>query len=136
MPAIPWKRFADPDPQQEYLVLATHLPLRSYWRIPDFLRLTLAVQRQLAASEGLVGYSLLAEPMRKTFWTLSAWVDAGHLGAFTRALPHAEVMRQLRPHMGPTRFKTWKVPGTALPVSWADARAHLVSPTEAQREPR
>lgn len=132
MPAIPWKTFADVDPQRHYLVMASRLPLRSYRQIPSFLRLTLAVRRQLAASEGLVGYALFAQLPQKTFWTLSAWEDSARLQAFARAMPHAAVMHQLRPHMAPTTFTTWEAPGRALPVSWEDARARLLSATEAQ----
>ncbi len=41
--------------------MASRLPLRSYRQILRFLRLTLTIRRQLAASEGMVGYSLLAQ---------------------------------------------------------------------------
>ena len=136
MPAIPWTSFIDADPQREYLVMASRLPLRSYRQVPQFLRLTLAVQRQLAASEGLVGYSLLAQVTKKTFWTLSVWEDAERLAAFARAMPHAEVLRRLRPHMAPTTFTTWEVPGRALPVSWEDATARLLAAAQTQPDMR
>ena len=129
MPAIPWTNFTEIDPRREYLVMASRLPLRSYLQIPKFLRLTLAVRRQLARSDGLVGYSLLAQPLSKTFWTLSAWVDGERLGAFARAMPHTDVMEQLRPHMDKTTFVTWRVRGDALPVSWKDATARIRAAT-------
>ena len=129
MPAIPWKTFAEADPTREYLVMASRLPLRSYLRVPLFLRLTLVVRMQLAAAGGLVGYALLAEPRSKTFWTLSAWRSQDELDAFARTLPHAAVMRRLRPHMGETAFVTWSVPGAALPIAWVDAKAHLAGTT-------
>jgi hypothetical protein len=125
MPPLPWKSFGEIDPAHEYLVLAPYLPLRSYWRIPQFFRLTVAIQKQLASSPGLAGYSLLAQPLSKHFYTLSAWRGQEDLDAFVRALPHADVMRRLRPHMGRTRFATWTVPGTALPIRWHDAKARL-----------
>ena len=136
MPAIPWKTSIDADPEREYLVMVSRLPLRSYRQIPRFLRLTMAVRRQLAASEGLVGYSLLAQPTKKTFWTLSAWVGDEHVAAFARTMPHVEVMRQLRPHMAPATFVTWTVPGAALPLSWADAMARLRSGATPERATR
>ena len=116
--------------------MASRLPLRSNRQIPRFLRLTMAVRRQLAASEGLVGYSLLAQPTKKTYWTLSAWVDDEHVATFARTMPHVEVMRQLRPHMAPTTFVTWTVPGTALPLSWADTMARLRSGATPERATR
>jgi heme-degrading monooxygenase HmoA len=125
MPALPWTSFVEIEPDRQYLVMASRLPLRSYWKVPAFLRLTLAVRRQLANADGLVGYPLLAEPLAKRFWTLSAWRSGDHLAAFARALPHADVVRRLRPHMVPTTFVTWNVAGSALPVRWDEAKARL-----------
>lgn len=125
MPAIPWKSFASVDPDREYLVMASRLPLKSYLRVPQFMRLTMAVRGQLATAEGLMGYSLTTELPGKRFFTLSAWTDQQHLDAFARALPHLDVMRTLRPHMLPTTFLTWTVPGREIPVSWDLARSRL-----------
>ena len=125
MPAIPWTTFIDADPEQEYLVMASRLPLQSFLYIPTFLRLTLAVRRQLARTEGLVGYALNAELTKKTFWTVSVWVDDEHLGRFARAMPHVDVIRQLRPHIAPTTFTTWTARGNELPVTWHDAMRRL-----------
>jgi len=130
MPALPWKGFAEVDPPQQYLVMASRLPLRSHWKILTFLRLTLVVRKQLASANGIVGYSLLAQPLSKRFWTLSAWRSEQGLDAFARALPHADVMRELRPHMDATKFVTWSVPGSALPIPWNEAMAHLNAPAE------
>ena len=127
MPAIPWTSFIDADPEQNYLVMASRLPLRSYRHIPQFLRLTRAVQRQLATTEGLVGYALNAQLTKKTFWTVSAWVDEKHLGNFARAMPHVNVIRQLRPHMAPTNFVTWTARGAELPVSWDEAMTRVMA---------
>lgn len=136
MPAFPWATFTKPDPAQQYLVMASRLPLRSYRTIPAFLRLTFAVRGQLAHAEGLVGYSLLAEPLSKTFWTLSAWRDQASLDAFARALPHADVVRALRPRMAPTTFLTWSVAGRDLPISWTEAKSRLLAAPLAQPRAR
>lgn len=125
MPAIPWKSFENVNPDREYLVMASRLPLKSYLRVPGFMRFTMAVQRQLATAEGLIGYSLTTEVPGKRFFTLSAWTDQQHLDAFARALPHLDVMRKLRPHMLPTTFVTWNVHGRDIPVSWEVARSRL-----------
>ena len=126
MPPLPLA-YQDPtDPDQRYLVMASRLPLRSRRSIPRFLRLTLSVVRQLERTDGLVGYSLLAQPMKGTFWTLSAWTDQQHLDAFARAMPHLAVIRTLRPRMGPTRFQFWTVQGSALPITWKEAIDRLM----------
>jgi hypothetical protein len=132
MPAIPWRRFSAVEPDREYLAMASRLPLVSHRTIPRFLRLTLVVARQLQRTPGLVGYSLLAQPIAKTFWTLSAWQDQHALAAFTRAMPHLQVMKDLRPHMRATTFARWTVHGSTLPVTWTDAIARL---NEAQAQP-
>jgi quinol monooxygenase YgiN len=128
MPTVPWRRRLSPDGAREYLVMASRLPLRSPAQVPRFLGLTLAVVRQLERTEGLVGYSLRAQPLARTFWTLSAWTDAAALGRFAGALPHRAVMTKLRPHMGPTRFETWTCRGDELPVAWDDAVERLLRP--------
>jgi heme-degrading monooxygenase HmoA len=131
MPPIPWRTKVSPAPQRDYLVMASRLPLRSYRTIPRFLALTVSVARQLEGTPGLVGYSLLAQPVRKTFWTLSAWTDEDALNAFARTMPHLAVMGKLRPQMGPTRFVTWTAQGSAVPVAWDDAIERLMGPAAA-----
>ena len=83
--------------------------------------------RQLERTDGLVGYTLLAQPMKKTFWTLSAWTDQAHLDTFARAMPHLAIIRKLRPRMGPTKFTFWTVQGSALPITWDEAIERLMS---------
>ena len=128
MPTVPWRRRLVPEPGTEYLVMASRLPLRSFVKVPRFMGLTVSVVRQLERTDGLVGYSLRAQPLAKTFWTLSAWTDAAALSRFTAEMPHRAVMAGLRPHMGPTRFETWTRPGSALPVSWDEAVERLARP--------
>jgi hypothetical protein len=73
MPALPWIPVCEPKADATLVVMASRLPLRSYARILSFMRATLRIRRQLAKAEGLVGYSLDARLLSKTFWTLSAW---------------------------------------------------------------
>jgi hypothetical protein len=135
MPTVPWRRVVPPQPDAEYLVMASRLPLRALTKVPRFMGLTLSVVRQLERSEGLVGYSLRAQPLAKTFWTLSAWTDDAALSSFARELPHRAVMAKLRPDMGSTRFVTWTCRGSALPVSWNDALPRLLRPAESAPPP-
>ena len=126
MPAIPWRNLSLIEPEREYLVMASRLPLKTHRRIPKFVRLTLAVSRQLHRTSGLVGYSFLARPISKTFWTMSAWEDRRALAAFTRTMPHLQVMKELQTHMmSTTKFTQWTIPGSSFPVSWVEALAQL-----------
>lgn len=124
MPASPWRSFRKADPERDYLVLLSFLPLKSYWRLPAFLWGTAGVMKQLAAAEGLVAYSLLARPFAKNFWTLSVWENEAALQAFVHHPPHMRLMAALTPHMGKTRFTRWKVKGSAIPLRWEDALSH------------
>jgi quinol monooxygenase YgiN len=135
VPTVPWRRRLSPVPDGEYLVMASRLPLRSPAQVPRFLRLTVTVVRQLERTEGVVGYSLRAQPLAKTFWTLSAWTDDAALARFARQMPHASVMARLRPHMGPTRFETWTCRGEELPVAWDDAVQRLLRPAASPPPP-
>jgi heme-degrading monooxygenase HmoA len=125
VPALPWTSSQTVEPDHEYVVLASALPLRRFWTTPGFLRMVLQVRQQLAGAPGLVGYALDAQPLARHYWTLSAWEDHDALTRFVAASPHAAVMTRLRPHMGATRSTTWHLPGSALPPRWPDARARL-----------
>jgi hypothetical protein len=128
VPPMPWTRIRDAEPDTRYLVMATHLPLTRYRYIPSFLVQTMRIRRQLARSEGLVGYSLDAKLLKRQFRTVSAWTTGAEAQRFARAEPHAAIMAVNRPRMGPTRFLTWEATGSDLPISWAMVAERLEAP--------
>jgi hypothetical protein len=128
MPALRWRSFRKAEPDREYLVLLSELPLKSYRALPRFLRFSRQVQRQLKMAPGLVGYSLLARLWRKQFWTLSVWEDEEALMDFVNAVPHRAVMHALQPDLGETQFLRWAIRGDAYPPSWDAALARAISP--------
>jgi hypothetical protein len=87
MPASPWRTFASPEPERDYVALLSYLPLKSHWRVPVFFFYTIQVVKQMASAEGLLGYSVLARPLSKRFWTLSAWRDEAALQTFVQHPP-------------------------------------------------
>jgi quinol monooxygenase YgiN len=103
--------------------MASRLPLKRHRSIPGFLRDALAIRRQLARADGMVGYALDAELARKTFWTFSVWEDQASLDAFASSDPHRAIIRRLRPLMGPTRFEFFQIPGSDLPLTWDQMKA-------------
>ncbi len=121
----PWKSLRPIEAGCEYLALISYLPLKNYRKIPAFLRLTLQVQRQLAATPGVVGYSLQAELRQRRFWTLSAWESQAALMEFVHHVPHSDIMRALAPHMGKTFYTTWKVKGAELALDWGEAKKRV-----------
>jgi len=123
---MPWKSFAEPRDDKEYVALLSFLPLKRYGKIPKFARLTMETMTQLAKSRGLIGYSLGAEPMLKRFWTISAWEDRQSLRDFVEQIPHSRIMQELAPHMDKTGFAEWMVRASEIPIPWAVARQHLL----------
>jgi len=121
----PWKASASLDPDREYLVLASSIPAKSLRSTGKMFRGSSAVRKQLAKADGLVGFSMLASPWRKYYATLSVWRDAAALDAFVAHSPHHELMGELRPVMGPTRFVRWTITGAAGRPSWDDALGRL-----------
>jgi quinol monooxygenase YgiN len=97
MPALPWAPRRAVEPDRTYVAMASRLPLKRRRSIPGFLRDAVAIRRQLARADGMVGYALDAELARKTFWTFSVWEDQASLDAFASSDPHRAIIRRLRP---------------------------------------
>ena len=125
-PPMPWRAFGETQPDGDYLVLLTHLPVRRPTALPTFLRHVWRIRGQLeAAPTGLAGYSLFAQPFSSNYWTLSAWESSAAMGAFMRASPHREAMVELPKVLSEFRTWRWTSTGRALPPSWDDALAHV-----------
>ena len=121
----PWKSLRPIEAEREYLALISYLPLKRYRKIPAFVGLSRQVQRQLASTPGVIGYSLQAQILRRRFWTLSLWESEAALMDFVHHAPHSEIMRELAPHMGKTFYTTWSVKRSDLPLHWGDARKRV-----------
>ena len=111
------------EPGSDYLVMASHLPLKRISSTVRFFRGVSAVRKQLAAADGLVGFTLRAKPLARDYWTLSVWKDEAALREFMRTPPHVQLMTSLKPHMGPTKFLTWT-------ISMTDGRPNLAGALE------
>ena len=115
MPTKPWVTLSQPDPQQEYLVLLSELPLQRFRDLGAFLLYTWRIQGQLRCTPGLLGYSLRAHIRKRQFWTLSMWEGEAALHQFVVENPHGQVMTALREKMGQTRFVRWNTRGSEFP---------------------
>jgi nitrite reductase/ring-hydroxylating ferredoxin subunit len=125
VPVLPWKSFTTAESEREYPALLSHLPLATFRAMPKFFRLVFAIQRQLAHSEGLIGYSMDAHPLAKEFWTLSVWEDRDCLWRFVHRLPHSRAMQDLLPHMGETGFFHFEVKGSSVPPEWQETKRRM-----------
>jgi hypothetical protein len=129
MPTLPWTAPKAPPPgDSSVTVMASRLELRRLQDVPSFLAAALRIRRQMLGSPGAMGLSLIAEPLHRTFWTLSAWQDQAALRAATGAEPHRKLMRRFRPRMAGSSFVTWTAPAEALPIPWDEARRRLEKP--------
>jgi quinol monooxygenase YgiN len=113
------------EPGGEYLVMASHLPLRNITSTLRFFRAVAAIRKQLSATEGLVGYTLRAKPVAREYWTLSVWNDRDALGQFMRTPPHVRLMGSLKPFMGTTQFVQWQITTADGRPSWTEALERL-----------
>jgi hypothetical protein len=118
VPALPWTKREEIAPDRTYVAMASRLPLQHYRSIPAFLRYTMAIRKQLATADGLIGYALNAQPARKTFWTFSVWADRESLDAFAMSEPHRRITTRLGDRMGPTNFEFLSMTGSDLPLGW------------------
>ncbi len=123
----PWKSFAELDADTEYLVLASSIPARSLRSTPAMFTGSRKVSKQLAATDGVIGFALLAKPIAKDYSTLSVWRDQAALDAFSVAHPHDRMMAELAPLMGSTRFVTWSITGADGLPTWQQALDRLAA---------
>lgn len=128
----PWKSFQPFEADRHYLVLASWIPPKSRASTGQLFRGSRAVQTQLADAEGLVGYSMLARPLRMQYATLSVWQDEAALAAFASSRPHIRLMEELAPQMAETRFERWTIDGSHGRPSWRQAlqRLHAAAQSE------
>ncbi|MEV1067401.1 DUF3291 domain-containing protein [Streptomyces sp. NPDC050263] len=125
MPTLRWTTVDTPAPDTEAFVMASRLEVRSFTDVPRFFRQSLTAWKQVRAAPGAYGASLIAQPLKRTFWTLSAWEDKDALYTYARTEPHKSIMNGLRPTMKTSVFTFWQVPAADLPVDWTDARRRL-----------
>jgi len=130
MATLKWVKISGLAPGSDATVMTSRFLLRSRRQVPGFLWAALAIRRQVRRSPGALGVSLIAEPLKARFWTLSAWSDRAALDDFVRHSPHAPTMRKYRPQMRDAPFLFWTVPATMLPIDWADAKARLAANPE------
>ncbi len=123
-----WRQIQPLEDGREYTVLASRIPARRLSSTGRLFRGSRAVTAQLAQTDGVVGFSLLARPIHKEYATLSVWIDETALHSFATSTPHARLMTDLAPEMSATRFVRWTIDGSAGRPQWEDALARLAAP--------
>jgi hypothetical protein len=129
MPTLPWTVPNPPPAGAEALVFASRFETRSLWGALKFLLRTPGVWRQAGRAPGAYGATLKAEPLKRTFWTLSAWESATALKEFARSGSHGPSARHLAAEMKDVQHVTWTVSGDELPLDWSEASRRLTGDT-------
>jgi Domain of unknown function (DUF3291) len=106
------------------VVQVSQLELLHLRSVPGFLIAALRLRREVLRADGALGVSLIAQPWRKTFWTLSSWTGTEAIGGFTRSEAHRAVMVHYRDKMRGSHFHTWSNDNTERPC-WPDAKTRL-----------
>jgi hypothetical protein len=125
VPTLPWTTPNPPGQTTEALIMASRLEVRSFRHVFSFAIKSLAAWRQVRSAPGALGASLIAQPLKRTFWTLSAWESRDALYEYSRTEPHRQIMTGLRPTMRKSVFTYWQVPVGQLPITWDEARRRI-----------
>ncbi|MFD9034070.1 DUF3291 domain-containing protein [Streptomyces sp. NPDC059567] len=133
MPTLPWTVPNQARAGTEAQVMASRFEVRSLKDVPRFFLQSLSAWRQVKSAPGALGASLIAQPLKRTFYTLSAWEDRNALYAYARAEPHRSIMSGLRATMRDSTFTFWEVPVDRLPIDWTEAKRRLAE--EAAKKP-
>jgi hypothetical protein len=129
VPTIAWSSpKSSPTGEGPVTIMASRLELRRLREVPSFLAAAMRVRRQMLTSPGSMGVSLVAKPLQRTFWTLSAWQGEADLRRTVGMEPHVGVMKHFRPCMARSAFVTWRAEASDLPVPWNEALRRLEKP--------
>lgn len=120
-----WKQLQPVLPDRDYLAFVTDIPPRRMASTSRMFFGSRQVGKQLGATDGVVGFSLLARPMAKQYVTLSLWTDEAALAEFARSRPHQQLMTDLASEMAKTTFVRWQHAGASGRPEWSDALRRL-----------
>lgn len=125
MPTLRWVAPNPPSPDTQVYVMASRFEVRSRRDTLRFFLKSLSAWRQVRSAPGALGASLIAQPSKRTFFTLSAWVDRDALYTYARTEPHRGIMTTLRSTMRSSAFTFWEAPAEHLPITWEEAHRRL-----------
>jgi quinol monooxygenase YgiN len=131
MPTLPWTIPNPAPPGTQAYAMASRFEVRSLSGVPRFFLKSLAAWRQVRSASGCLGASLIAQPLQRSFYTLSAWENRDALYAFAGTQPHRGIMAALRPMTRSSTFTFWTTPAEQLPLTWDEAKKRLAEQAQA-----
>jgi hypothetical protein len=125
IPDLPWtarRAFDGPG-----VVLLTELHLRRLRDVPLFMATSLRILRQVSRSPGARSALLRAQPLARSFATVSWWDDAAAMRTFARTDPHRTAMRTWAPRL--SSFGNRALPSTGSLPTVDGALAAVAAPS-------
>ncbi len=114
--------------QQEFVCVATFLPLKGWRDLFSFMMLSRKVLKQIKNSKGIANYAVKGDLPKKNFWTLSIWNDIESLKQFVPKEPHATAIKKFTEWAGEgSAFVEWTSPSKE--INWPEAMIKLENPT-------
>ena len=118
----------DSKKQEEFLWVATFLPLKSWKYMIPFQLMTSKVLKQVKEANAVMNYAVKADFPKKHFWTLSIWKDQDSLRHFVMAEPHATAIKKFTEWAGEgSAFVEWT--SSSDTIDWTVAMERLENPT-------
>lgn len=115
---IAWAHIRPLQEDQEYVVIATRFDLGSRTRLPKVFAVAQNLISGFIGTPGMIGYSLRANVLNRSLWTVSAWESDADLRRFVGGPAHGLAVRQTVEWMKSSRFVSWKTSNSGLPQSW------------------
>lgn len=92
---------------EQAIVMASRLELRRYRDVPSFLVSALRLRRRFGRTDGSIQLVLAAKPLRRTFFTVSAWTDSASLDGYAGTEEHVKVMLRFGSRLADSTFESW-----------------------------
>jgi len=117
----------NPPAGEGFVVIATLLPVRSWFAVIPFLRMSSRISGQLAKSD-VVRFGVKTDLLHKRFWTISVWSDKAAARRFVGADPHATAVKKFADWAGPgAAFAEWSSEDGS--VDWDLAKEKMKTPS-------
>ena len=117
----------EPQADSPMIHVAEYIPVRSYGRVLEVMRLSMKIYAHARRCEGFVAGGLRTKWWRKQFWSYTVWEDHERLLHFVHTQPHANAVARLLEFAAPGACYTEWV--SEAPPDWDEARERLKRPT-------
>jgi hypothetical protein len=105
--------------------MASRFALKRHRDVVPFLRAAIRLRKLAARAPGNVGLGLRANPLTKTFWTLSTWESGDALRAYAATETHRAIVSRFKQASATSDFVFWDDPDPTTRPTWREATTRL-----------